>query len=266
MRRFEKKPLSFARLTTNARVAAGDEAELRRLAESYKKRPIHPIIVKTDGTIVDGMRRILGLRQIGETEVEFLITDEDLTPDDIIEIGLVTAMHRADLTGYEKWQGCKRILERHPGWLGKDLAAHLNIDPSMIARLLAPSNTIPAVQEAFRQGAVNTAQVYEISHAASEQQQQHMLAAALDGAGREQLRAASRKTRDGSAGTAKLTRVKAPLPSGVEVAIAGQELGLEDVIESLGELLKEAKKASDAGLDVKTWAAILRDKAKAGEP
>jgi hydroxylamine reductase (hybrid-cluster protein) len=63
----------------------------------------------------------------------------------------------------------------------------------------------------------------------------------------------------------KITRVKAPLPSGVEVLISGKELALEDVIESLSELLKEAKKAGDSGLDVKTWAAVLKDKAKAGQ-
>jgi hypothetical protein len=52
MRRFERKPLAWAKLDVNARKAPGDEAELRRLGESYKKRPIHPLIAKLDGTMV----------------------------------------------------------------------------------------------------------------------------------------------------------------------------------------------------------------------
>jgi hypothetical protein len=264
MRIFEKKPLSWAKLDTNVRAVPVDKTELRRLGESYLKRPIHPLIVMLDGTMVDGSRRVLGLQLIGETEAEFLITDEDLKDADIIEIGLVTAMHRADLTGYEKWQGCVKLLEMHPDWLSKELAAHLDIDPSMMPRLLAASNTLPTVQEAFKDGKVNGAQVYAISLAEPEKQP-GLLADALNGAGRDKLVASNRKSRNASAGTVKVTRVKAPLPSGVEVVFSGKELSLEDVIESLGELLKEAKKASESGLDVKTWSAVLRDKAKAGQ-
>lgn len=263
MRTFAKKPLTWAKLDTNARKVPGSEEELRLLGKSYKKRPIHPLITKLDGTMVDGTRRLIGLGLIGETEAEFLITDEDLKPEDIIEIGLITAMHRADLTGYEKWQGCLKLLERHPEWMAKDLAAHLNIDPSMVPRLMAASNTVPEVQEAYKAAGINQAQVYAISKEKPEQQLT-MLAAALGGAGRNKLEAAGRKARNGHTSTVKLTRVKAPLSSGVEVVISGKELGLEDVIESLGELLKEAKKANESGLDVKTWAAVLRDKAKAG--
>jgi ParB family chromosome partitioning protein len=262
MRTFAKKPLSWAKLDGNVREVPGDQDDLRRLGQSYKKRPIHPLIAQPDGTVLDGGRRIRGLLLNGETEAEFLITDEDLKPEDIIEIGLVTAMHRADLTGYEKWQGCKRIMELHPDWRNKDLAAHLNIDPSMIPRIMAASNTLPKVQEAFKAGDLNQAQVYAISMAGPEDQLK-MLSAALDGAGRIKLVSAGRKARTAGASAVRLTRVKAPLPSGVEVLISGKELALEDVVESLSELLKDAKKAGDSGLDVKTWAAVLRDKAKA---
>jgi ParB family transcriptional regulator, chromosome partitioning protein len=264
MRRFERKPLAWAKLDVNVRGVPRDQEELRRLGESYKKRPIHPLIAKLDGLMVDGTRRVIGLRLIGETEAEFLITDEDLKPEDIIEIGLITAMHRADLTGYEKWQGCLKLLERHPEWQNKDLAAHLDIDPSMVPRLMAASNTVPAVQEAYKTLGVNQAQVYAISKENPEQQLT-MLAAALGGTGRDKLASAGRKARNSNGGgTLKLARVKAPLPSGIEVVISGKELGLDEVIEALGEVLKEAKKANDSGLDVKTWAAVLRDKAKVG--
>lgn len=54
--------------------------------------------------------------------------------------------------------------------------------------------------------------------------------------------------------------------SGVSVMLAGvgQGLTLEDVIETLSDLLKEARKAKDQGLDSKTFTAVLKDKTKAG--
>jgi hypothetical protein len=50
----------------------------------------------------------------------------------------------------------------------------------------------------------------------------------------------------------------------VEVTVAGRELSLADFIEALSELVKEARRAADQGLDVKTFAAVAKDKAKKG--
>jgi ParB family transcriptional regulator, chromosome partitioning protein len=41
-------------------------------------------------------------------------------------------------------------------------------------------------------------------------------------------------------------------------------LGLDEVIEALGEALKEARKAREQKLDVKTWSAVMHDRAKNG--
>jgi ParB family transcriptional regulator, chromosome partitioning protein len=115
-------------------------------------------------------------------------------------------------------------------------------------------------------GRFGVAKCYAISKCAPAEQQT-MLAQLLsgDGATRDELESVGRKARNGVASVVKLTRVKAALPSGIEVVFSGKELGLDDVIESLGELLKEAKKANASGLDVKTWSAVLRDKSKAGQ-
>jgi hypothetical protein len=39
---------------------------------------------------------------------------------------------------------------------------------------------------------------------------------------------------------------------------------LDEVIEALGSAQKEARKARDQNLDVKTWSAVMRDRAKQG--
>ena len=49
---------------------------------------------------------------------------------------------------------------------------------------------------------------------------------------------------------------------GATVVVSGEAISLEDMIEALGELMKEAKKASDRGLDAKTFERVCRDLAK----
>ena len=71
-----------------------------------------------------------------------------------------------------------------------------------------------------------------------------------------------KQARNGNKPTVRLSRFKYPLPSGVEITVAGKELSICDLIDALGELVKEAKKASDQGLDIKTLVAVAKDKAR----
>ncbi len=267
MRTFARKPLSWAKTEGNLRVNPGDENDLIRLGHSYRKRAVHPLIARPDGTVIDGTRRIKGLRLIGETEAEFLITDEELKPEDLLEIGLITAIHRQDLTGHEKWEACEKLLGLHPGWLAKNLAEHLNLDPSMVTRLLSPGKCIAEAQEALAQGKIGISDCYALSKAPAEEQPR-LLAMRLAGASRDQLESEGRKQRASQrVGTpaVRTSRVKCELGGGVSILIAGDNLGLDEVIEALGAAQKEARKAHDQNLDVKTWSAVMRDRAKKGD-
>jgi len=55
------------------------------------------------------------------------------------------------------------------------------------------------------------------------------------------------------------------LPGGVNIAVSGEALSLEDLIESLSVTLEAARKANKELLDIRTFERVLRDKAKAGE-
>jgi ParB-like chromosome segregation protein Spo0J len=180
----------------NLRVHPGDEEELKRLARSYKKRPVHPLIARPDGTMLDGTRRVLGLRLIGETEAEFLITDEELRPEDILEIQLVTAIHRAGLTGYEKWQGCVKLMQLHPQWQQVDLADFLHLTPASITYMLSPSKCLPVIQEALKAERITLTDCYTMSKV-SDPEQHDMLAAKLNGAKPDELRRQARRARNG---------------------------------------------------------------------
>ena len=97
----------------------------------------------------------------------------------------------------------------------------------------------------------------------SEAEQAELLRLKLSGASRDAIEQAGRKKR-AAAPTVKLSRIKAILPSGVMIVASGEGLTLDDLIESLGEAQREARKAREQGLDARTFQAVLRDKAKKG--
>jgi hypothetical protein len=102
-----------------------------------------------------------------------------------------------------------------------------------------------------------------------EREQHELLAARVSGQikNAQEVNRQARRTRNsnGNGQAVKVSRVKCLLPSGVCVTLAGdgEGLTLDEVIESLQDLLKEAKKANDQGLDSKTFQAVLRDKSRA---
>ena len=95
-----------------------------------------------------------------------------------------------------------------------------------------------------------------------EAEQAGFLTLKLSGASRDAIVHAGRKSRSGNTPSVKVTRVKCQLPSGVCIVASGQGLSLDDLIESLGEAQKEAKKAREQGLDAKTFQSVMRDKSK----
>ncbi len=83
------------------RLDLGTDAELIALAKSWLTQPIHPIIVRPDYTVADGHRRLKGLELLGMKEVEVFVTDQDYADDQLVEIGLLSAVHRKGLSDYE---------------------------------------------------------------------------------------------------------------------------------------------------------------------
>ncbi len=86
----------------------------------------------------------------------------------------------------------------------------------------------------------------------------------LNGSSRDSIEAARRKTRSGGTPAVKVARVKCPLPNGINVVVSGEGVSLDESIEALGEAIKEMKRARDLGYTAKTFAAAMRDRAKAG--
>jgi ParB/RepB/Spo0J family partition protein len=260
MAQVAKKPVSWLKARPQARKRF-DDAELRRLGESLKVRQLQPLVCLPDGTIIAGERRYRAALLAGIAELEVKIIDDPVTEAECKRLQFTENMQRSDLTGYEQWQGCIELMRLNPGWTQKQLADQLHLDPSMVMRLLSPSKCIESVQAAFAEGKIGISDCYAISRL-PEAEQSAALGMKLNGASRDELASHARRQQSGSQPAVRTSKVKCELGGGLSIVVAGDSLGLDEVIEALGAAQKEARKARDQNLDVKTWSAVMRDRAK----
>ena len=246
------------------RQQSGTEQELKALAQSWLERPVHDIIVTPSLKVGDGNRRVDGIELLGITEVDVFMTDEELDEKALVEVGLTTAIHRADLSGFDKFQACVKLLELNPDWQNQDLARCVKLDPSTVTRLLSPSKCVAEVVEALRENKIAISDAYEISKQEDREGQLRLLALKKAGASREVLAAQGRKQRSAATPAVRTAKIRCPLPSGCTITVTGQDVTLDEAIESLKEAIKAMTKARDTGLDAKTAQAVWKDMAKAG--
>ena len=238
------------------------ETDLRSLGESMLSLgQLQPVGARPDGTLLWGERRFRAAQLVGLKELSVIITDRSLTETEVRLIQLTENVHRADLRDSEKWRACEELLRLNSGWANKDLAAHLKLGESTITKYLAPSRCIPAVQEALEAGTIGITAVYEISRVAPEQQAE-LLALKLSGTSRDGLAQRVRSRKNKATPQVRVKRLVCPLPSGISITLAGDELSLDESIEALGEAIREMKRARELGYTAKTFAAAMKDKAK----
>ena len=233
---------------------------LRSLGESMKAHgQLQPVVAKPDGTILCGERRWRAAQLVGMTELSVIIAEKPLSDSEVRIIQLTENMHRADLSGFEKWMACAELLGMNTDWQLKDLAEHLKLDPSMVTRLLSPSKCIAAWQDALKDGKVGISDCYAASRLP--ESEQAGLLALHSGATRDEIEHKARTKRNGRPAV-RVSRVKCPLPSGSVIQVSGEEISLDDMIASIAELLKEAKKASEQGWDVRAFEKVCKARAK----
>ncbi len=264
MSAIQTKPLSFFHPDETQPRQSFDLEELRLLRDSLVKKQLVPLICRPTGLIIDGHRRWQAALLDGKpTQLDTIIIEEELTEAQVKVMQLVTALHRADLTPFEVYAGCQEWRKHHPGATAKELAAAIDRTEAHVSKLLALDRCIPPVREAAASGKLGLSDWVAIAKV-PEADQAALLAAKLAGASRDELERKGRQARHGGTPAVRVSRVKCSLPSGVSVTFAGQGAGLtlDDIIETLSELLKEAKKANERGLDSKTFAAVMRDMSK----
>lgn len=241
-----------------------EEAAIRTLAESIRSEGLlQPPVVTEDLELAAGFRRVAAMDLLGWTECEVRVIPGPLTETKKRIIRLTENLQRADLTAPEKSLSMVALLDLNPGWTNKELAAHLHLDPSSVTRYVAYRNGTPEVQKAYLSGQIDLTRMYAIVKLPQEKQNES-LALALSGASRDAIEQAGRKARAASTPTVRMSKVKIAMPQGASVVVSGPELGMSDLVELLGETLKEARKAAEQ-FDVRTWVRMMADKARAAK-
>ncbi|QEH36592.1 ParB-like nuclease domain protein [Aquisphaera giovannonii] len=249
----------------NLRSDYSDQDRLRALWRSFKNDPVHPIVVNAKMEVIDGKSRIVGaiLEGDGEFEVPCIVRDDD----DPVKTALsqfATAIHRADLPLIDRINAMKLFRDNSPGKPLKEIAKDLQIDETMPSKLLTFERCVPEVQEAIRAGKIGLRDMLEIAKQ-EKGDQPVLLATKLGGATADKLHEVGKKLRKKADTPAvRVSKIKCPLPSGVVVTVSGDSLSLDDMIETLAEVMKMAKRARDQNLDSKTAARVWADMAAAG--
>ncbi len=260
------KPLSWFKANPNQPRKEFSEAELRSLGASMKAQgQLQPVGATSDGTLLWGERRLRAAVLAALLELMVIITDRVLSDTEIRLIQLAENLHRADLTGYEKWVACYELLTINQAWTQTDLAEHVHLHPSQVTRLLSPSKCSGPWQEALKAGKVTISDCYAASKL-NDAEQAEMLAKKLAGEieGRDGMEQYGRRKRATATPAVRASKIKVPLVSGTVVTVAGDDISLEEAIDAATDAVKQMKAAVAKGLNAKTAMNVWKDVAAAG--
>lgn len=256
-------PLARIKPGKNSREIIVDDG-IRELHQSILKNGLLQSLLVIDqetDNLLAGFRRRVAMGLGGIETVSVLVYPPSLTTTQRRIINLTENVQRVDLSDPEIFLSCKELMALNADWQRKDLAAHLNKEASTVTRYLCPAELIPEALDAFLAGKFGFAKAYSISKS---DDQAAMLSMALSGASRDELEQAGRKQRAAATPAVRVSKIKCPLPSGHVITVAGQDVSLDEAIESLKEAMKAMSKARDTGLDAKTAMAVWKDMARAG--
>lgn len=257
----------------NARKDLGDPEKAKALAISRLANQIHPCIARTDLTLIDGHRTLWGMELEGrlDEELDFILIDDDLTPQEIAVMQGVSAIHREDWNLADKCEWIDGLLKTMSG---KDLAAMAGVDPGTISKLGKYALLTPEGKQAVRDGQIGLRDMV-ILGGASEAHQSVLLGAKQKGMSTEKLAALSKKLSeeaDDKTPPERVSKIKIPLAintddvkvKGVATveSLPGETMTLEDAEGVLTQALKAVKDARKQGLGTKAFQAMCRDKAK----
>jgi ParB family transcriptional regulator, chromosome partitioning protein len=247
---------------TNIRTDLGSEEELRRHGKAIRKWQRTPLLILPDGTVVDGNRTLAAARLEGLDELDCIVIDAGITPAQYKEIQWSAAVHRQDISAFDKAVAVRDIKAEHPEMSSRQLAEEvLHIDPAQVTKYLALFDCIPAVVDAARAGKLGVSDWYAISRSPDQGQ---ALMQALNGATRADLEREGKRRRNGAgkAATVKAKSVFVVLPSGIAVQFKADSITLDMALDAIAEVKRELDAAKLKGHDARTLAPVMRKRLK----
>src|SRR5436190_548241 len=110
-----KKGVGWFKVNPQARKDFREE-ELRLLGESLRNRQLQPVGARADGTLLWGERRLRAAKLVGLETLDVIVTEEVLSETQIRLIQLTENIHRAELSGYEKFMACSELMCMNSGF------------------------------------------------------------------------------------------------------------------------------------------------------
>jgi ParB family chromosome partitioning protein len=247
-----------------------DPEHCRGLGDSMKAHGQWvPIIGHTDPKtgrfiVADGGCRLQGAILRNIPELLAMDLGKAPTPLELKQAQAAIDIHKQHFKPMERgrlWYSIKQ--ER--GCTNRELAKELGVSDSLVGDYLSLVTLPPEVQELVNSGALHLSKASLISQQESAPDRQRELAALAKDISREELATKVKQSRrNGKAATVRVERIKCPIAGGAVVQISGEGMNLDEAIAAAQEWTKQAKKASQEGLDAKTFERVCRDKAKAG--
>lgn len=250
-------------LGDNARKSLGDPERVKALFRSRSARQIMPLVARTSRVLLDGYRTLQGWELCGRPDVEFdvVLTDEDLTPEQIAEMQGLSAFHREDWNLADKFEWVIERLRTKPANV---LAAELAVDPASISNWRTYEKLPPEGKQAVRDSKFGVRQIVVIAGAKPEHQAV-LLAKATQGCTDAAL---IKLRKELEAGVDPAAPAGRPTAASVKVVVDGYlitvaregELSVEDAIKQLPEAVKALERLKKEGHDAKTLAALAKKK------
>ncbi len=241
----------------NIRSNLGSEESLRELGESLVARVLQPVginLVDSVAHLVWGGRRVAASRLVGLKTLPAMVY-RGLTDQQARIAAAIENLQREAMSEQDTYLFCAAL--EADGMSRKDIADAIRKSAATVTKYLSPNDSPPAAKEAFLAARITLGQVYKIT---TSPDPLATLALFQNGGTREQAERATRKPKTDLVRTKKIL---CPLPSGQVITVAGDEISLEDAIESLGEAVKLLKAAVAKGLNAKTAQSVWRDIAAA---
>lgn len=245
------------------------EESLLGLAASLKHGQLQPILAyQKDGKllILDGERRWRAAKRAGLATVDVIIVDEPAEAGFVLQRQLVANLQREDLAPMERARAIDRLIKA-TGSPAARVAQALGLSSGNVSRTLALLGLPESVQAQVESGDLKASAAYQIARSGDASTQEQLAAEVAGGrVTRDALagRLRAKKSAAGKAATRGPVRLKAVLGGGRSITLSGAGLdSLDRLIEWLEELLGRARKFRPRGLELATFAALLRDEANA---
>lgn len=238
-----RKPLDWFKPSSNIRKEFDLEG-LKLLASTLKMKQLVPLICRSDGTILDGNRRHGAAALDGKPDhLDVILTDEILTPGNIIEMQLVT-LQREGISALDQFNAYMGWKKHNPDTPWKRLAELTGADPATISTVISLGKCIPQIRESAAEGLITVSDWAAMSRGTPEEQLS-MLTAKLNGEvkNRDQLRKKRAIKLDVSE-EKKVKRLKCIVPgTGLTISFSGGEVTLSAALEAAKIFISEVQDA-----------------------